>query len=95
MCYSEFHKKIRNQLPVISLRESHKKQNATNVAIDMKMADQLISVEKVIEVLNINNILPVYNASFNRINSTKNINSTQHINANEFNTDTKINRIAK
>lgn len=89
MCFSEFQKKACNQLPPMSLRESNKKQNATNIAIDMKIADKSISVEKVIEILNKNKVLPVYNeTSSNRINSINNSDSMQKINTREINTPT-------
>lgn len=73
----------------MSLKESHKKQNATKIAIDMKIADKSISVEKVIEVLNKNKVLPEYNeTSSNRINSKDNSDSMQKINTKEINTHT-------
>ncbi|VVC42751.1 Ribosomal protein S23/S25, mitochondrial [Cinara cedri] len=85
---AEFHKKARNQLPPINLREPRKKQNATDIAIEMNIADQSISVEKVIEILNKNKVLPIYNTSLNKISPINNNDSTCKINANEINTPT-------
>lgn len=63
MCFSEFHKKSRGQLPPINLAESHhSQQNATKIAVDMVAADQSLSVDKVVNTMRKNNILLTFNA---------------------------------
>jgi len=62
-----FHKETRGQLPAINLRETQQNQNATNLAVNMVVADPSLSVNQVIDTLKKNNVLQVYKTSSKRV----------------------------
>lgn len=91
--FSEFHKKTKNQLPPIHLREASQSENPTKIALDMVVANQSLTVNHVVDTLKKKNILPMYNAPSTKVNFIKNKNNTVKLDlVNEFEktTETKI-----
>lgn len=84
--FSEFHKKIRGQLPPIYLKETHNKQNVTKIALDMVAADPSLSLDQVVDTLKTNGIIQVYNTT-----PQKYISTTKDYSTNKFNVVNIIN----
>ncbi|CAI6358978.1 unnamed protein product [Macrosiphum euphorbiae] len=84
-----FHKETRGQLPPINLRETQQNQNATNLAVNMVVADPSLSVNQVIDSLKKNNILQVYKTSSKRVDPTAINDSTNKSDVYETNVHTK------